>query len=154
MLEGHHYQNAYVTRDVEKWVAKFQERGKIDLLLRYEVAARPVITASGPTVMSAKLAFIWIGDLNYELIQPVGNDVPLYTDWLPDDDSLRFHHTCMRLEEWHDFRSRVDQQPYQVVLEGGDDQGRFIYLDTREFLGHYVEYSWMTESRWQGLGFC
>lgn len=152
MLEGHHFQNAYVTRDIEKWVAKFQKEAKIDLLLRYE-GTRPVITANGPTNMSVKLAFIWVGDMQYEIIQPVGDNVAIYSDALPSDDGLKFHHTCMRLEEWDDFRARVDQQPYPVVLEGGDDEGRFIYLDMRAFVGHYVEFSWMTAARWEGLGF-
>jgi hypothetical protein len=72
MLEGYHFQNAYVTRDVDKWV--------------------------------------------------------------------------------HEFRARVDKQPYPVVLEGGNELLRFLYLDARPFLGHYVEYTWMTNERWTQMG--
>jgi hypothetical protein len=58
----------------------------------------------------------------------------------------------MRVDNWDDFRARVDEQPYPVVLEGGSDALRFLYLDAREFLGHYLEYTWMTDQRWSQVG--
>jgi hypothetical protein len=151
MLEGYHYQNAYVTRDIDKWVATFGERAKVDKLLRFE-GTTPVTTVNGPGVQTSKLAFLWVGDLQYELIQPVSGDVAIYGDVLPDGDGLQFHHVCMRVDDWDDFRARVDQQPYPVVLEGGNEQLRFLYLDARSFLGHYLEYVWMTDLRWAQMG--
>jgi hypothetical protein len=151
MLEGYHYQNAYVTRDIDQGVRQLQAQGKIDCVSQFEVTV-PVTTQAGPGTQTNKLAFIWVGDLQYELIQPVSGDVSLYSDALPDHDGLFFHHICMRIPEWDDFRRRVDNQPYPVVLEGGGDELRFLYLDTRPLLGHYVEYCWMTDARWQQLG--
>jgi hypothetical protein len=151
MLEGHHFQNAYVTRDIDKWVAAFKERAKIDTLMQYE-GTTEVTTVSGRGTQTNKLAFIWVGDMQYELIQPVSGDVALYADALPADDALRFHHICMRVDDWDDFRARVDQQPYPVVLEGGNELLRFLYLDARPFLGHYLEYVWMTDERWTQMG--
>lgn len=152
MLEGHHFQNAYVTRDIEKWVAKFQEQAKVDRLIRYE-GTIPVTTVKGPGEMSLKVAFIWIGDMQYELIQPIAGDVHVYADSLPADDSLVFHHVCMRMEDGNDFRARLSQQPFKAVLEGGDGESGYTYLDMREFLGHYVEFSWMPEAQWEGMGY-
>lgn len=151
MLEGYHYQNAYVTRDIDKGIQQLQAHGKVDRVLQFEGTV-PVTTQAGPGTQTNKLAFVWIGDLQYELIQPIGGDVALYSDALPDHDGLLFHHICMRIPEWDDFRRRVDSQPYPVVLEGGGDELRFLYLDTRPLLGHYVEYCWMTDTRWQQLG--
>ena len=151
MLEGRHFQNAYITRDIVKWVAAFRDRATIDTFFEYE-GTTEVTTPTGPGTQTNKLAFIWVGNLQYELIQPVAGDGHVYTDELPDDDSLKFHHTCMRIPEWSSFRSRVNRQPYKVVLEGGNDQLRFLYLDARPFLGHYVEYVWMTEERWSQMG--
>lgn len=153
MLEGHHYQNAYVTRDIEKWVSVFQQRAKVDRILRHE-GVTTVMTPNGPASQSSKLAFIWVGDLQYELIQPTGGDVTLYADGLPADDGLSFHHVCMRVPDWDDFRARVDRQPYPIAIEraGTGDALRFLYLDARPFLGHYLEYVWMTDETWARMG--
>src|SRR5665213_2976944 len=147
MLEGHHFQNAYVTRDIEKWVSIFEKRARIDHMLRYE-GTMPVTTPDGTGTQTNKLAMIWVGDLQYELIQPVGGDVGLYEAGLPDGDGLHFHHVCMRVSDWDEFRPRVREQPFPVALEGERDGLRFLYLDAREFLGHYLEYTWMTDERW------
>ena len=151
MLEGQHFQNAYVTRDVTKAIAAFRARAQIDRLFEYE-GATAVMTPQGPTTLHTKLAFIWIGGLQYELIQPSGDGASVYQDALPNDDSLAFHHICVRVESWADFRDRVEQQPYPVVLEGGSDALRFLYLDTRALLGLYVEYTWMTDALWAQVG--
>ena len=151
MLEGYHFQNAYVTRDVDKWIATFGERAKVDKVLTFE-GTTPVTTVNGTGVQTNKLAFIWVGDLQYELIQPVSGDVAIYADALPEGDGLQFHHVCMRVLDWDEFRARVDQQPYPVVLEGGNEQLRFLYLDARAFLGHYLEYVWMSDERWTQMG--
>ena len=111
-----------------------------------------VMTANGPGTQTNKFAFIWVGDLQYELIEPVSEFVAIFSPALPADDSLRFHHSCMRIDDWTDFRARVQQQPYPVVMEGDTDTLKFLYLDTRELLGHYVDYVWMTDERWTQLG--
>jgi hypothetical protein len=151
MIEGYHYQNAYVTRNIDKWVETFGVRAKVDKLLRYE-GTFPVVTPEGPATQTNKLAFIWVGDLQYELIEPAGGTVTLYRDALPAGDGLQFHHICMRVDNWDDFRRRVDKQSYPVALEGGGDALKFLYLDAREFLGHYLEYTWMTDERWTQMG--
>ena len=152
MLEGHHFQNAYVTRDVDKWVSVFEQQAKVDRILRHE-GTTTLMTASGPATQTTKLALIWVGDLQYELIQPVAGDVALYTDKLPPDDGLAFHHICMRVPDWDSFRARVDRQTYPVVIErSGGDALNFLYLDTRPFLGHYTEYTWMTDEIWGRMG--
>lgn len=148
MLEGHHFQNGYVTRDIDKCVAQFRKSAQVDRIDQFGGASTQ-ITVNGPAVLDLKIALIWIGDMHFELIQPVGGAVDLYSDALPADDGMKFHHICMRVSHWGEFRARVDRQPYPVVLEGSDDQARFLYLDTREFLGHYVEYAWVPDDRWK-----
>lgn len=151
MLEGYHYQNAYVTRDVDTAVDGFRQRARVDRVLTYE-GSTPVTTPAGAGIQTTKLAFIWVGDLQYELIQPISGSVQLYSDALPEGGGLRFHHICMRVPEWDEFRARVNEQTYPVVLEGGNSMLRFLYLDARPFLGHYVEYTWMTDERWKQMG--
>lgn len=151
MLEGHHFQNAYVTRDVDKGIDAFRQRGSIRHLLTYEGAV-DVTTPDGPATATNKIALIWVGDLQYELIQPISGAVRLYQEGLPEGDGLRFHHACMRVPDWQAFRARVADQPYPVALEGGSDALRFLYLDARPLLGHFLEYTWMTDERWTQMG--
>jgi hypothetical protein len=151
MLEGQHYQNGYITRDIGKAIAQFRGRAGVENIVSFEVPFE-VTTPKGRGTAVSKLAFIWINNLQYELIQPVSGLVDIYSDALPADDSIRFHHICMRVPEWNDFRARVDQLGYPVVFEGGGDALKFLYLDARDFLGHYLEYVWMTPERWTQIG--
>jgi catechol 2,3-dioxygenase-like lactoylglutathione lyase family enzyme len=151
MLEGQHYQNAYITRDIEKAIEVFRTRGAAKKALRFEGPVE-VTTPKGRGTAVSKLAFIWVNNLQYELIQPVSGLVDIYKDELPADDRLKFHHVCMRVPEWDNFRARVDQQGYRVVLEGGGDMLKYIYIDARDFVGHYMEYVWMTPERWTAMG--
>ena len=73
----------------------------------------------GARLQTQKLAFIWVGDLQYELIQPISGAVDVYRDALPADDGLQFHHICMRVGDWDEFRPRGRQPALPVVLEGG-----------------------------------
>lgn len=151
MLEGYHYQNAYITRDVDKWVAEIERSAKVERIDRYE-GAIPLVTPPTSVAQTSKIAFIWIGNRQYELIQPIADTLGLYKTAMPEDDGLRFHHACLRVPDWADFRGRVDAQSYPVVIEGGSDALRFLYIDTRPLLGHYLEYVWMTDERWTQIG--
>jgi hypothetical protein len=151
VIEGRHYQNAYVTRDISKAIASFQKRADIRKLIQTE-ASTEVMTEAGPRTLTNKLAFIWVDDLQYELIEPVAGAVEIFRDALPADDSIRFHHVCMRVRDWDGFRARVDHQPLPIVLERGGDTLKFLYLDGRSFVGHYLEYTWMTDEIWAQLG--
>jgi hypothetical protein len=151
IIEGKHFQNAYITRNIEKAIATFKKHADVRKLLQYE-GTTEVTTPAGRGTLTNKLAFIWVDDLQYEFIEPGPGTVEIYREALPADDSLKFHHICMRVDDWQDFRARVDKQPFPVVLEGGADALRFLYLDAREFLGHYLEYTWMNSERWSQVG--
>ena len=110
MLEGQHYQNAYVTRDIDKAVARVTARADVRSVVQFE-ATTEVLTAAGTMPHTIKLAFIWVGDLQYEFIEPIAEAVPMFSTMLPYDDVPRFHHSCARVPDWDDFRRRVDEQP-------------------------------------------
>ena len=151
MIEGRHFQNAYITRDIEKGIAQFRERANVEGAQSFEIGTE-MWTPGGSGVAVNKLCFIWIDNLQYELIQPVSGPVSMYTDALPDDDSLKFHHICMRVPEWKPFRARIETQPYPVVYEGKTGGTRFLYLDARDFRGHYLEYLYMSDEGWVRIG--
>ncbi len=150
MLEGIHYQNGYITRDIDAALAEIKSRSGIDAS-SFEVTV-PVMTPQGAGEGTYKLAFVQVNNLQYELIQPVSGLVSVYTDHLPADNSIRFHHTCMRIDNWDDFRHRVDTCGYRVVLEGGSEHLKYVYLDATDYVGHYLEYVWATPERWAQMG--
>lgn len=151
MIQGKHYQNAYVTRDMEQSLAFFRDQCGAENASSFEVEV-DVWTPSGSGKVRNRLAFIWIDNLQYELIQPVSGLVDIYTNAIPNDEHMQFHHICMRVPAWRPFRDRVDDQGYKVVLEGGDENLRYLYLDARDTVGHYLEYTCMTDERWLQLG--
>jgi hypothetical protein len=150
MIEGRHFQNAYVTRDAAKAMTTL--RAGMDVRSEsFLQTAMDVWTPAGRGTMDCKLGFLWVEDMQYELIEPISGLVDLYRDALPSGDGLAFHHACMRIDDWADFRARVDRQPLPVVLEGGSGPISFLYLDARTTLGHYLEYICMPDAVWAGM---
>lgn len=148
MFEGHHFQNAYITRDLAKHAERLNGLG-VREHLRTE-ADMEVKSRHGTARLHNKIYFGWVGDMQYELIEPLHDDVGIYADVLPADDSLLFHHICMRLPDWDSFRSQIDEQ--RLVMEAGHDKLRFCYLDARDICGHYLEFNWMAPEMWAAIG--
>lgn len=153
MAIGQHYQNAYVTRDVAKAAAVFRENADPRLVIEYEGEV-DLWTPDGAGKGRQKVAFVWLGDFNIELIQPMSGDVlAMYRDALPEGDELAFHHVCHRVDDWEALETYIAQKPFPVILKGGTPgMLQFCYLDTRAWLGHYTEYLWCNEERWRQLG--
>jgi hypothetical protein len=153
MITGHHYQNAYIVDDIEAAIAEFHTHAEFDPVTPYD-ADQQLWTPHGMKRVSTRLAFIWIGDLQYELIEVVADESGIYRNFKDNGGSLHFHHVCMRVPEWEPFRAAVDQQDLPVVLERAiaGDLLKFLYLDGRAFCGHYLEYVWATDERWAQMG--
>jgi len=151
-----HFQNAYVTRDLDAAIELFRIQYGFDSFRRHEVSYE-CSTPEGSGTATVKLALGWIGDVQYELIQPVSGLVDVYTNASTSDAAdqsvLRFHHVCMRVPDWDEFRAQLDREQQPVVAEGGTPGHLlWLYVDARRTLGHYLEYCWMTSERWQALG--
>jgi Glyoxalase/Bleomycin resistance protein/Dioxygenase superfamily len=143
-----HYQNAYVTRDLDGALEIFRTRYGFDKFRRMEVSYE-LTTPAGRGIASVKLALGWIGNVQYEIIQPVSGLIDVYQEGLSDESPLQFHHVCMRVPDWTEFRARVDQERFPVAMEGGTPGHLlWLYLDARDTVGHYLEYCWMTPERW------
>jgi len=153
MITGRHYQNAYVTRNVDKAVAAFKQNADVRSLFEIELSLN-IWTPQGEGTGIQKLALLWVEDLNYELIEPKQGDVlAMYRDALPDHDGLQFHHVCHVIDDWSAFEAKLPTSRYPVVMKGGTPgKLQFCYLDTRTWLGHYTEYVWMVPERWAAMG--
>jgi len=153
MFLENHYQNAYVTRDLDLAIEFFRTEYGFGGFQRHEVTYE-LTTPKGRGTATSKLALGWIGNLQYELIQPVSGLVDVFTQDLPDKYPLRFHHVCMRVQnDWAAFRGEVDQQKRPVVAEGGTPGHlMWLYIDARDTMGHYLEYCWASPERWKLMG--
>lgn len=152
MLEGHLYQLGYVCDDLEEGIAQFRGRGMTHEPHIIEVD-QPVSSPQGDVVNRMRLCFIWIGDMQYELIQPLADPLGIYANCVSNGGPIRFHQTCMRVADWKDFRARVDKQDLPVAMEHAPegDGLKFLYLDARQQFGHYLEYTWMTDAAWDQI---
>ena len=152
MFEGHLYQLGYVCDNLEEGIEQFRGRGMTHDPHIIEVE-QPVNTPQGEFINHLRLAFIWIGEMQYELIQPLTDPLGIYANCTSNGGPLRFHQICMRVADWADFRARVDQQDLPMVMERDMGEGnlKFLYLDGRSKFGHYLEYTWMTDAAWAQL---
>jgi hypothetical protein len=150
MLEGWHYQNAYICDDIEAAIAAFRKRAPIGDIKVIDVS-QPVSTPEGTKTVATRLAFIWLEDLQYELIQVVNDETGIYANYQNNGGVMHFHHICKRVDDWDAFRARVAEQDLPIVMERANegDLLKFLYLDAREFCGHYLEYVWTTDERWE-----
>lgn len=149
LLDGH-YQNAYVTHDIEQATALIRDQFGVDDVKHYDVEL-DVSTPHGSGVARMKTAFAWVGDIQYELIEPVAGVVDIYRDALPSHSVLGFHHICMRTQNWELTKNNLQQQGFEVIYEGATEGSRFLFVDCRASLGHYLEYVWMHPQMWSAM---
>lgn len=148
-----HYQNAYVTPDIQRAIEVMKAQfGVTDADVLYTEATTDVWTPQGSGPNTSKLAFIWVGKLQYELIEPISGPSDLYSAAVDPEKLFNFHHICMRVMDWDAFRADVERQKRPVVIEGHTPSGlKFCYLDARDTLGHYLEYVWAPDPMWAHL---
>ncbi len=150
LLQGQ-FQNAYVTRSLERAIATLRDRfGAVDIK-QFE-ASIEVKTPHGTGPAAMKTALAWVGEIQYELIEPVSGFVDIYRDALRADDGLQFHHICMRPDDLQQVRAEIERQGMPIVFEGISSATKFFYADARATLGHYLEYVWMHPDMWTALG--
>ena len=93
MLEGHLFQLGYVCDDIEEGIAQFRGRGMTHEPMVLEVK-QPVIGPDGKEVINhIKLCFIWIGEIQYELIQAITDPLGVYANAPSNGGPIRFHQT-------------------------------------------------------------
>ena len=149
-LQGH-YQNAYVTHDLDKAKALLTERYGLTDYVTFE-PDMILKTPDGDKPSAVRAAFGWAGGLQIELIQPVSGFVDHYTPFLPSDKSdatPRFHHMAVRRDDLDQMRAEIGRLGVPLAFEGSVPGLVFIYLDARATLGHYLEYIWADKAGWE-----
>lgn len=135
------FQHGYVTSDIDRAVEHFgRELG----ITRFSVSERtlaPVSARTGPMIIRCRIAFAWLDGLMIEVIEPLSGDVGIYASALPESGfGLVLHHLAYLVDDsvdWAEFRRHVD--PASLVFEASGAIS-YLYVDTRQTLGHYLEY--------------
>jgi len=147
-----HYQNGYVTRDLDRAMALMSDRFGLADYVMFDPADMLVNTPAGTRAYKARMALAWSGGIQIELIQPL-NDATceLYRDALapePSDFVPRFHHVAVRRETPERLTSEIGRMELPLLMDGGVPGFTFYYVDMRRQLGHFVEMTWATEEMW------
>ena len=154
MFFRNHFQNAYVTHNLDKAMKLIDDRfGKIDWI----VFDPDMIleTPEGPKASSVRAALGWTEGLQIELIEPVSGFLDHYLPALPADKSDPtpvFHHIAVRRDDEAAMRAEIERLGFPVLFESSVPGLIFIYLDGRETLGHAFEYIWATPEGWDMQG--
>jgi len=152
-LQGH-YQNAYVTHDLDRAMALLQHEYGVGNYIVFE-PDMILRTPSGEKPSKVRAALAWSGGLQIELIQPVSGFVDAYLPYLPRDRlnaAPRFHHIAVRRNDLTAMREEIGRLGLPLAFEGAVPGLVFVYLDARESLGHYFEYVWAEPQMWEALG--
>ncbi|MEZ5743077.1 MAG: VOC family protein [Sphingomonadaceae bacterium] len=155
-----HMQNAYVTHDLDKAMEIVADRFGVEEFQRVD-PDMTVNTVHGEKPLSCRVAAFWGGGLNVEIIEPVSGFVDHYVSMLPADKSdavPRFHHISLRRDDEAAMREEIARLGLPLAFEGPvsikDDIPSlvFVYLDGRQSLGHYVEFTWKSPEGWAFVG--
>lgn len=145
-----HYQNGYVTHDVDTAMEIFTERFGLEGLRAVDIDAT-VSTPAGVQRMGIRIANGWMGGVNYELMQPVSGYIDPLVSMLPEDRSdpvPRFHHFALRRDDLDEMRGEIAGSGLPVAFAGQPAGMVFAYLDARESLGHFIELVWKEPGGW------
>lgn len=149
-----HYQNGYVTHDLDAAIEILASRFGLRGLSRYD-ADVTVDTPEGEKPLSMKIAAGWAGGLNIEVMQPVSGHVGHLASMLPRDmaDPVpRLHHVALRRDDLDEMRREIEDSGFPLAF-GGEPAGMvFAYLDARAVLGHYLELVWKEPGGWEKIG--
>ncbi len=143
------FQMAYVTRDFDRGLEVFAEHYGIPEFGRLGTLQ---LGDESSGTMTIEVGLAWVGDLQFELIQPLGGHDDLYRAYLSADPArVVFHHVGILVpshEALEAMRTESIRRGRQIVLSGGlESASDFFYADARPTLGHYLEYLHFTPER-------
>jgi methylmalonyl-CoA/ethylmalonyl-CoA epimerase len=90
-----------------------------------------------PTSARAKLAFFHLGQVDLELIEPVGEPSTWNDNLVEHGPSL--HHIAFQIKGMADTIATLDAQGIPLVQSGDYEGGRYAYMDGQKSLGAVLE---------------
>lgn len=133
------FQYAYVTNDFDRAVAASRHVHAMGPFKEMRDHSFP--TGPGRQAI-AHVALAFKDGLQFEIIQPLAEDVKVFTDFLTDTAfTIRFHHLGHFLPTAGEFRSQLAEarKAWPVPVDSSGFGGLYAYVDARDGLGHYLE---------------
>jgi hypothetical protein len=137
-------QVSYVTNDLERALAVFRDvYGVHDFM----DTGRVTFTMGSGEVVDFRVALAYVGEMQFEIIEPIGGDVECYREVLPQDGSfaIRFHHLSFRArsrDEIETLKQAARDSGHPLGYTGTFGDSAFFYADARGRLGHFLEYTY------------
>jgi hypothetical protein len=152
-LRGH-YQNAYVTHDLDRAIELVGPSLGLGEFSQFDVEM-PLKTSAGDRTAILRVGTAWAGGLQIELIQPVAGFVDHYSSALPQDPNdivPRWHHVAVRRETPEEMQCDIELSGFPVVFTSESAGISCALVDARKRLGHYLEFVSATPDGWNLLG--
>ena len=90
-----------------------------------------------PTNAQAKLAFLDMGGVQLELIEPIGEDSAWF-EGLPEKGE-RVHHLAFWTENMAEAKTALEEQGGTLAMRGDMGDGQYAYFDLHDTMGILVE---------------
>jgi extradiol dioxygenase family protein len=130
------FHTGYAVKDVDKAISSLGEKFGIT---DWKILRLPEDSPG------RALAFAYAHDMMIELVDIKAGQVPVYNDWIPEDESaIRLHHLGYMVDneaEWQSVTRQFERLgvPLAIDAEMGDLLS-YRYFDTTPLLGHYSEF--------------
>lgn len=144
MFYQNQYQLAYATSEIGKAVQIMEQQFGVPQfkgLTGESYIENRVWTPEGEADIAMRVAIATVGHLTIELLEPVSGATAIFTDFLEPGQPMKLHHIAMRCDDVDVVRAEHEKLGRRVVMAGSYKAARFIYIDTRDTLGHYLEYA-------------
>ena len=140
----HLQQVSYVTNDIERALQVFRDVYGIE---RFMDTGRVTFTMGSGEVVDFRVALAYVGEMQFEIIEPIAGAVECYRDALPADGSfaIRFHHLSFRArsrDEVESLKEAARGTGHAIGYSGTFGDSAFFYADARDRLGHFLEYTY------------
>jgi hypothetical protein len=132
-------QLCYVTNDFDQAIDKLRgvhSIGPFKEMRDHRVPTRGDKAAIGHFGLAFK------ADTQFEIIEPLAEDVGIYTDFLAGEGfQMRFHHIGRHISSLPDYRKALQEAKarWSVPIDMSAFGGHYAYADTRAEFGHYLE---------------
>jgi hypothetical protein len=151
---GDLFQLGYVTRDLDAALDHCREELGLEGFHQSQSCA-PVLAGGRVQELHLRSACLNLGRNQIELIQPISGPIEAYTEAIDlAARIINFHHVAIAVRgpfsEFERVRREVGNSGDPVAFfHPADSQDEplvaFMYVDTRERIGHYTEYLWWAD---------
>jgi methylmalonyl-CoA/ethylmalonyl-CoA epimerase len=133
------YQIGIVVPDIYKAMAFFKDKIGVPEFLFIEKPELQDETYLGkPAPLRLHLAFGWAGDMQVELIQPIGG-VSTYSKFLDHNPQGGVHHYGIEIANYASGVNEMEVAGFRLVQSGRHNETRFAYFDTANVIGTLTE---------------